>query len=358
MNILFFIESLQAGGKERRVIELIKSLIHYDIKIEIVLLNRDIHYSEIFDLGVNIHYLKRKKTIQDFSIFLKFLFLVRKVKPDLIHVWGNVSAFYAIPAKIILQKILVNSQITDAPQRFTPGFRHKMNFRLANVIISNSKAGLKSYNSPENKSIVINNGFNFNRIGKMSVENNIKKELTLTTPYIIGMVATFYQLKDYTTYILAALDILTEREDVSFLCVGAGDSSKYQKMVPEHLKQKILFPGKRNDVESIMSVCNIGVLSTFTEGIPNTVMEYMALAKPIVATNGGGVSELVIDKETGFLIPEQDKKAMKDKILELLDNPELAKKMGVAGKNRIQTEFGIEKMVKSYYSIYEKLCAE
>ncbi|MCK4662595.1 MAG: hypothetical protein KAT68_07005 [Bacteroidales bacterium] len=152
MKILFFIESLQAGGKERKLIELIKGLKKYpNFEIQLAVLINEIHYQEILNLKINIHYIERKKKAKNFSIFFRFMSLVRKIKPDLIHVWGNVSAFYAIPAKLLFRKPLINNQITDAPANFKAGYTHKMNFHFSDSIISNSKAGIKSYNAPKKK---------------------------------------------------------------------------------------------------------------------------------------------------------------------------------------------------------------
>ena len=284
--------------------------------------------------------------------------LVRKSKPDLIHVWGNVAAFYTIPAKIIFQTPLINNQITDAPRSFKSRLTYKLNFHFADLIIANSKAGLKSYHPPSNKSIVIYNGFNFSRLGKIDAKTNIKKQLGISTMYIVGMVATFSERKDYRTYIKAALEVLSHRNDVSFLCIGDGDSSKFQKLLKNKEKEKILFLGRRNDIESLMNSCDIGILSTFTEGIPNSIMEFMALAKPVIVTNGGGTSELVTNNKTGYLVTAQNAKEISSRIIDLLNNPEKLIRMGILANKRIESEFNISKMVETYKSNYNTLCVE
>lgn len=359
MKVLFFIESLKAGGKERRLVELIKGLSSYsDIQIVIVVLSKDVHYKEITDLNVIIHYLDRKRNSRNFNIFFRFMFFVKSTKPDLVHVWGNVSGIYTIPAKIFLKFKLINSQITDAPKNFNLSLTYKLNFFFADLIISNSKAGLESYRIDSHKSIIINNGFNFQRINKISPSENLKIKFGISTKYIVGMVATFYELKDYPTYISAAIKILNDRKDISFLCIGAGDKTKYQKMVPSKFNDHILFLNEQNEIEAIMDLCDIGVLSTYTEGIPNSVMEFMALGKAVIATNGGGVKELVTNEKTGYLVSEKDSNDLSSRILELINNPELSFKMGRAAKKRIKKNFNISRMVISYYTNYKKLCAE
>src|SRR5262249_16038980 len=93
--------------------------------------------------------------------------------------------------------------------------------------------------------------------------------------------------------------------------------------------------------------------STFTEGLSNSIMEYMALGKPVVATDGGGTRELVVDGETGFLVPPGTPSALVAKIEYLLANPDIAKRMGEAGEARLRREFSIMRMVEETVKLYE-----
>ena len=103
----------------------------------------------------------------------------------------------------------------------------------------------------------------------------------------------------------------------------------------------------------------MGILATNNdinqEGISNSIMEYMALKKPVIATAGGGTNELVLNNITGFLINQKTPQEMQEKIEFLLDNQDIAERMGQKGKERIQQEFNIEKMTNSYLDIYNKL---
>ena len=166
MKILLFIESLRSGGKERRLVELIKGLQKYpDIECELVLTKKEIHYSDIFNTGIKFHYIIRKNLKKDPRLFLLFYKIAKKFKPDIIHVWGNMVAIYAIPAKVLLGIPMINNQITVAPLKVSGGlFSHHITFPFSDRILANSYAGLKSYNAPKVKSSVIYNGFDFNRI--------------------------------------------------------------------------------------------------------------------------------------------------------------------------------------------------
>jgi glycosyltransferase involved in cell wall biosynthesis len=206
-----------------------------------------------------------------------------------------------------------------------------------------------------NKSIVIHNGFDFERINDLQPEKNIRREFNITTKYVIGMVGRFLEDKDYATFIRSANSILKNNDAITFLCIGQGDSGKYKILVEPRFIDRINFLAQQEDVESIMKICDIGILATYTEGIPNTILEFMALGKPVIVTYGGGSKELVINEGNGYLIPPKSPQILAEKIKYLLDNPKIADKFGSAGQKRITEHFNIDKMVNEFTSTYHEL---
>jgi len=360
MKILFFIESLNSGGKERRLVELIKGLLNYpSIKFELVITKESIHYKDIFSTGIKIHYLLRDKLINEPKVFFDFYRITKNYKPDIIHTWANLTTIYSIPTKLLLRIPVINNQITNAPLKVSNSIKgHKLTFRFSDKIISNTYAGLKSYSSPKNKSMVIYNGFDFKRIDNLLNKYYIRKKFNIKTKYIVGMVASFTDKKDYSTYIKAANLILKKEKDITFICIGSGDSSKHKKMVESENKNKILFLGKQNNIESIMNICDIGVLITNNEkhgeGISNALLEFSALSKPVVATSGGGNGEIIIHDKTGYLINQKSPKELSDRIHHLLQNKNIRIEFGQLSKNIVEQKFSIDKMISSYKGLYDE----
>jgi glycosyltransferase involved in cell wall biosynthesis len=165
------------------------------------------------------------------------------------------------------------------------------------------------------------------------------------------MVAEFNRFKDYPTFIRAARRICKNRKDVVFAAVGDGETLEVCKKLAAGV-EAMKFLGKRKNVVQLVKTFDIGVLSTFTEGLSNSIMEYMALRKPVVATEGGGTQELVVDGETGFLVPLENPDALAAKIEYLLDNPDIARRMGEAGEARLRREFSITRMVEETMQLY------
>jgi len=360
MRILFFINALISGGKERRVVELIKGLSKdKTIHIELVLTKTEVHYKEIFETNVNIHYLSRDNFSQKLALFSKFYQVAKKVKPDIIHVWGYVPAFYAIPTKILLKAKLINNEITNAPLTVSKSiFRQKLTFFFSDKVVANSYAGLNSYNAPKHKSLVIYNGFDFKRISNLKDPDGIREKFNINTKFVVAMVATLGYKKDYKTFIESANRALEEQTDITFLCVGKGDIDHFKTFVVEKNKNNILFLGEQSDVESIMNICDIGILitnhKTHGEGIPNALLEFMALEKPVIANSCGGTNELVSHDKNGFIVDNEDPETLKNRILEILNDDLVKKKFGKTSKNIVTHKFNIEQMVSKFNELYKE----
>jgi glycosyltransferase involved in cell wall biosynthesis len=178
----------------------------------------------------------------------------------------------------------------------------------------------------------------------------------------VGMVASFIEYKDWDTYINAALEIASQREDVCFLCIGDGDYSIFKRKIASSAKTRILFLGRQNPVESIMNICDVGVLTTninhHGEGISNALLEFMALGKPVIATNFGGSVELIQANVSGELIEPFNADQLSVTINLWLDNDELRNTIGNNALKRVKENFNIEGMVNSFYEEYCNLSAE
>lgn len=354
INILFVIESLESGGKERRLVELLKKITSIEglFKITVLLEKSSIHYHEVNSLPVEIKVIQRKNNI---IYLIRSLFFILSKRPKIISTWGNIPTLISILPKILLRAPLLNNQITDAPLHLPISrFFKNLNFRFSTRIIANSKAGLKAYSAPKQKSLVIYNGFNSDRLNGIKPIEIQRKILGLGSELVIAMVASYSDKKDYSTYIKAAIQVIkTLDTKISFLCVGDGDYSSLKSDVPIEFRKNILFFSKRNDIESIMNICELGVLCSFTEGIPNSAMEFMALGKPMVAASGGGIQEL-IKPDCGFIHSSGDYESVAESTLKLLRNPTLLTRLGYNSKALINSEFSIDRMTQEYISVFKE----
>ncbi|RJP28761.1 MAG: glycosyltransferase [Candidatus Omnitrophota bacterium] len=186
-------------------------------------------------------------------------------------------------------------------------------------------------------------------------------EFCYNSEFCVGIIGRIVEGKGHKEFILMAQKILEKNKAVKFLIVGEpkGDYEDYfiqvVKLVKErNLSDKVIFTGWRNDINNIISGLDVLVQAstTFPEGFGLTIIEAMAMGKVVVATNIPGPSDIIVNGETGFLVPPGDINLMADKILYLLCNPDVARKMGEAGRNRVEKFFAIKNTVKSIEEIY------
>lgn len=361
MRILLFTDTLGFGGKERRLLELIKYLKqNTDYTIALVLTENEIYYEYVYELGIQIEIMERKFSRFDPSPLLKLIRFCKVFKPDVIHAWGIMTTFYAIPAKLMIRKPLISSMIADV-QGLTELFSsktifYKIDYLFSDLLLSNSNAGLKAYKVAEKKSRVIRNGVYAQRFLNNYNSSLTRSELGINTEFMVVMVGSFWIYKDYDLFVDAAKEVAKKRSDVTF--VGVGDGIFFdrirQRIVNEQVSNVVL-TGRRKDVEKIVSASDIGLLCTVSEGISNAIIEYMALGKPVVVTDTeGGSNEIVVDGETGFCT-ERKLLSVVPLINRLLDDEELRTRMGQKGKERIATHFSIERMGSEFVDVYQDI---
>jgi glycosyltransferase involved in cell wall biosynthesis len=355
LRVLICVDALGLGGKERQAVELIKGLANVpglDCRVVCFDTDDDFYVQELASRGIQVEFVPRRVR-WDPGVALLLHRIVNDYRPDVIHSNGLVSSFYTLPHARTRGVPMINGSIRNAFPR--GGLRWSLErwlLKASDYRIANSRAGLLSRGFPENdpRNVVIYNGFDFAR-----VEPSIGDPLAPGSSGVklVGMVAEFNRFKDYVTFIEAARMVGRRRSDIEFLAIGDGPTLTACQAAAAGLTN-LKFLGRRKEVERIVRDFAVGVLCTFVEGLPNSVMEYMALGKPVVATNGGGTGELVVDGETGFLVRQSDPAALAAAIERLVDHPELARRLGTTGRARLVNEFSIDRMLTETVALYSR----
>ncbi len=191
-----------------------------------------------------------------------------------------------------------------------------------------------------------------------TVGRDIRKELQIP-PHspIIGSVAVLRPEKALEVLIEAAGIVVSQRADAVVLIVGNGPEDEKLRSLVESLglEKAVLLIGERSDIADLVGTIDIAVCCSDREGSPLSVMEYMAAGKPVVATNVGGLPEMVEDSVNGLLIERRDAKALADAILRLIADENLRRRLGAAGKARQVEEFSLDALVERTDALYEQL---
>jgi glycosyltransferase involved in cell wall biosynthesis len=355
MKLFFLLDYFGLGGKERRSLQLIKELNNRGYNdIHIILFDNIVEYADILQhLNVSIHILDRKSS-RDIAVCFKLIKLIRKQKPDTVLSWSIMGSFWLNFISFFIKFNYISAYVANiAPiEGLISEISVKLSIIRCKYIIGNSQAGLKAYNIPLKKQKLIYNGFDFERLDKIEPSTTVRQKFDITTKYVVTMVARVVKQKDYQTFINAAKLLLSERDDITFLCVGSGDLTDfYQQQLTDKELTKIRFLGGINCVEDIINAANICVLCTYGEGISNFILESMAIGKPVIATNVGGTPEIVQDKITGYLIAKENPEKLKYYINQLLNDKKLCKQMGNAAKEIVKNKFTLNRMCDEFIEI-------
>ena len=171
---------------------------------------------------------------------------------------------------------------------------------------------------------------------------------------IVTIVARLEKVKDHFSFVKAAALVNEKHSSTVFLIVGDGSLRKeLEEFVQKTgMNQHVLFLGQRDDIEEILSITDVAVLTSQSEGISNFIIESLASQVPVVATECGGTREIVDNGETGFIIPPRDVKLISEKIVKLLGNKSLAISMGEKGRKLVKKKFDLKEMLEKTEKIY------
>jgi glycosyltransferase involved in cell wall biosynthesis len=175
---------------------------------------------------------------------------------------------------------------------------------------------------------------------------------------IVGCVGRLVPVKDHETFFEAARRVLQARPDATFVLAGDGESrDRLQRVATEMLGDRVRFLGWVGDLPSLYAAFDVVALTSKLEGTPVALIEAAAAGKPVVATNVGGVSEVVRHGNTGLLVPPKDPVAVATNVLTLLDDPQGAARMGEEGAEWVRDRFSDQRLADDLTALYDELLA-
>lgn len=174
---------------------------------------------------------------------------------------------------------------------------------------------------------------------------------------VVGSVGALVPHKGHRHLIEAAQLVVRHMPDVRFVILGEGElrPSLERQIREHHLEKHVLLPGFRLDVLGCLKSFDLFVMSSVTEGLGTSLLDAMACSRAIVATRTGGIPEVVVDGETGVLVPPRDHHAMADAIVRLLGDQPQQRRLGAAGFARVSARFTVERMVAETAAVYERI---
>lgn len=365
VRTLFAIDELDLGGTEQQILELVRRLDRRRYAPLVVCFRPGRVSREIEDAGVPVTALRKRATV-DPGLVLRLRNLMRRQRIELVqtyligaNTWARMAAVLAgVP-------VIVSSErnVDMWENAYKPAVARFLD-RWTRATVANSEA-VKAYlvrkGLPAGKVRVIYNGVDLARFDLLATPETTKQDLGIPPHHAMVLLLTRLEPpKAPEVFLKAASRLAPHWPAVSFVVVGGG--SLEQPLAHQAralgLEGRVVFTGPRRDVARILAACDVSVLCSLKEGMSNTVMESMAVGKPVVATPVGGNPELIEDGQSGYLIPVNDDAAVARRLEDLLGDPALAKTMGMRARTRIAELCSVDAMVRSTERLYDELLAE
>jgi glycosyltransferase involved in cell wall biosynthesis len=296
---------------------------------------------------------------RDFLGLVELIRLFRRERPQILHansskagILGRLAAAITrVPIRIFTVHGWVYSASSGASARLYRLLERLMRpLTTATICVSENgrEVGLRARTCRADRTVVIRNAVDVSAARRSIHEAEL--------PLIVS-VGRLKAPKDFPT-LVRALAVL---EPGSFRCIVVGDGPRRAELLSEierhHLGQTVELAGERDDIAELLSTAEIFVLSSASEGMPISIIEAMAAELPVVATAVGGIPELVIDGETGFLVPARDAGALSHALGCLVADPALRRQQGKAARARAEKEFDLPAFRRAHVELYSSLLA-
>lgn len=328
---------------------------------------------EIEDMGVKVYPLEMTREISlkdDLNSFMEMKKLIKGVNPDIVHlhsskagVLGKIASYLnKIPCIYNAHGWSFSMNVSDKKkkvysliEKYTSLFCDKI------VNISEYEHNLaKQYNiASDKKMITIHNGIDIEKYEKSNYSRkDTLEELGIPQEcFIVGMVARISEQKDPIKFIEIAKEVCSVIENAYFVLVGDGElREQVNKLITKYdLKDRVKITGWVNDVNKYISAFDIGILTSRWEGFGLVLTEYMAAKKPIIASNIGGIPELIEDNYNGILVDINDTDKFIKSIIELKYNSTLKHKYVENSSCILENKFNIKTVVERHNKLYRKL---
>lgn len=291
--------------------------------------------------GIDISCLDRAK-FDPLTLF-DLIDIIRRQEIDILHLHGyGATTFGRLAGFFTSTPCIVHEHMYDATipfyQKWMDAFLSRCDYQAIAVSDSVKDFMVRLRHIPEERVQVIRNGVPFemfDRFGVRQPQETLRQRLNIPSEHkIVSIVGRLDPIKGHIYFLQAAQLILRQFNKVTFLVVGDGElMDELRRECRElNISPHVIFTGHCDDVPALLSESDIKVISSLSEGIPMTLFEAMAAGCPVVSTEVGGLGEVIKEGKTGFLVPPQQPSAMAEKILLLLRDEDLLRKIGRLAK--------------------------
>lgn len=359
-------DTLSRGGAERQISLIIDHVREFGYEVAMIVLYQDGFWGDYLrakGIPVMMMGFRAPPTLNRRILvpFLRLILAMRSSKPDIViaslyraSIWSSLAAKLSRTPVVISRR--ADNGIVAALHPF-PRFVERIGMRWIKrfVAVSNTIVDFtRSEGVPSHRITLIHNGVELSDRAPSEFDRYHDARHTM----VIGNLSNLSKVKDHLTLVRAMGRVVGHHPLVT-CWIGGTDAGTWQDVKAEikrlALEKVVIYKGAVEDSQAFIRSIDIGVLCSFSEGFSNTLLEYMALSKPVVATDIDGNREIVIDGQTGLLVPAADPEKLANALLTLVASPERMEQYGRDGRKRVEEHFSIKHIARQWNALFETL---
>lgn len=354
-NILFLARGMHIGGTEQVIIQLCEIFKPLVNKV-IVCSWGGTNVKVITKMGIK-HYsipdMADKSLMTVLNISKKIKRIIRDEQITVIHTHCRMAAFYIQFLHLYKYCHFINTSHTAFHNKKVV---NRYAYKNAHMIACGEmvKKNLNVFYGIDNVKVIHNAIKPYEGEGE---EDIFLSELKSQNCFLIGNVSRLSEEKGVQYFILAAAKVLEKHKDARFIVVGIGAQEPQLRQLCKELKieKSVFFLGYRIDIQNVIRQMDLMVLSSLMEGLPLTPIESFSVGKSMVATGVDGTVEIIRDGVDGFLVNPRDSDAIADRIVYLIEHPDIKRQFEIKAKERFEKYFSFERLKKEYIDYYRNL---
>lgn len=370
--VLQLIDSFNQGGSERQALQLTRLLVESGrFEVHLASLNpegslrstiEELNLGTIPSFPLTSFY--DRNAVHQSRRFIDYL---KSSHIDILHTHDFYTNVFGMAGAT-----LARLPVRIASMRETEGMRsasqkkvQRVAYSLAHQVVANCDAvreKLVADSIRTDKISVIYNGLDFRRLATANSRRETLSMLGIPVENeprrFVTIVANMrHEVKDYPMFLRSARRVKEAVPESGFLLAGEGElKTAFQALAQElGILDSVVFLGRCENIAELLSISEVCVLSSKAEGFSNSILEYMAAARPVVATQVGGAAEAIREGETGYLVPAGNDELMSSRLVTLLRDPAKARRMGEAGRRVVEEEFSCEAQLARTEDLYFRL---
>ena len=365
MRITFVATGLDFGGAETQLVRLAEAIKKRGWQVGVIsMLPPAAFAEELEEAGIALATLNMRSGVPDPRAIAGLAKILRRWQPEVVHSHMVHANLLARVARLFCRiPVLISTAHSISEGGRCREIAYRLTDPLADMTTNVSRAAVARYIqagvAPKKKIAFIPNGVDTSTFKpNEAAGRRVRDELDVRESFVWLAVGRFEVAKDYPNMLRAFKEVALKRPEAVLLLVGQGSMREETGKIAEELglKDKVRFLGVRRDVPEVMNAADAYVMSSAWEGLPMVLLEAAACGLPIVATDVGGNSEVVQNKESGCIVPSRDTGALAGAMLRLTAYSQAERRrMGEAGRGHIEAHYSLERVVDRWEELYKEL---